>query len=63
MRRGLKIAGIIVALLVGIAGLLLSLCGGIVMQGNIGSGGGGLIAIGLVLLAIAIALLVWAVRR
>ncbi len=63
VRRGLKIVGIIGALLLGIAGLLLSLCGGIVMQGDFGGGGGGLLAVGLLVLAIAIALLVWAIRR
>ena len=63
MRRGLKIAGIIVALLIGCAGLLLSLCGGIMMQGNMGSGSGGILGIGLLLTVVAIAVLVWAIRK
>jgi hypothetical protein len=62
-RRGLKIVGIILALMLGIGGLLLSLCGGIVMQGNVGSGGGALLGVGLLLTVAAVALLVWAIRR
>jgi len=62
-RRALKVVVIVIALLAGLAGLLLSLCGGLVMQGHLGDGGGLILGIGIALVVAAIVALVWASRR
>lgn len=61
-RTGARIVLVVLGLAAGLAGLLFSICGVIIVQGHMGAGGGLFILIGAALLAGAIALFVGARR-
>lgn len=61
-RRGLKVALIVVCSLVGLAGLLVSLCGGLLMGSQYGGGAGSLVLAGGAVLLVALLLILWAAR-
>lgn len=60
--RSLRATTIVVCVLLGLAGLLASVCGGLFMGSQYGQGAGALVLAGLAVLVTALVLVIWASR-